>query len=138
MKRTTGRWMWMIAAVWGIVGAALLAVAVLQRGPEPPGEDLPAPESGLRTVLVSTTRPEAASSPEGPLHASLIDGEAPIAATVATVLSDEDCAPDAQGYSHCRNEMEMPGGEVVAVRHVHRMTEVPCLYPGERVNVRFS
>lgn len=138
MGEKQGRWIWGITIVWGVIGLVLVVVALGQERPTPTAGQPVAPEAGLRTLIVSDVQPAAASTPSGPLHASLVRGETGPTPTVATVLSDEDCAPDAQGYSHCLNRLEMPGGGVVAVRHIHRMTEVPCLAPGERVNLQSS
>ncbi|MGZ4137590.1 MAG: hypothetical protein ACXVPX_08475 [Actinomycetota bacterium] len=68
--------------------------------------------------------PEAMLSPAGPM--------------MATVLSDANCAPDADGVSHCLNRLRLDSGSELTVRHNHRMIEVPCLSPGERVLVEPS
>jgi hypothetical protein len=57
-------------------------------------------------------------------------------ATITTVLTDENCQPDAAGVSHCINRLHAPGGVRIVVRHNHRMHEVRCLVPGERVQLR--
>lgn len=137
MQGKMGRWIWGMVAVWGVIGAALAVVALSQRPAVEEAEPLVA-EAGLRTVVVSATEPARASSPDGPVHVVLLRGDLGDVPAVATVLSDENCQPDTQGYSHCLNELEMPGGERVAVRHTHRMTEVACLSPGEQVNVRVA
>lgn len=134
-----GRWIWGMVALWGVVGVALAVVAMQQR-PTARAPDQAAPHeqaaavAGLRTVVVSGQEPAPASTPDGPVQVVLLRGavEAP---TMATVLSDENCEPDVHGYSHCLNELELPDGERIAVRHTHRMSEVPCLSPGERVNL---
>lgn len=130
-------WIWGIALFWAVIGGVLLVVALGGTTTTPRDPVLPGTQPGLRTVVVSTVRPEAASAPDGPVQASLLSGEPAAQPTVATVLTDENCEPDAQGYSHCRNELEMPDGSTIAVRHTHLMAEVQCLAPGERVNVRF-
>ena len=63
-------------------------------------------------------------------------GKVPERRTVAVVTSDQNCQPDAQGVSHCTNRLRLPGGRRLVVRHNHRMAEVPCLVPGERVELR--
>ena len=88
-----------------------------------------------RTVLVSSERMPAPSVPGSVLHALRISGVVPGSMTRATVLSDRDCAPDARGVSRCVNAMRLSTGRVLAVRHPHRMMNVPCLEPGERVRV---
>ena len=52
----------------------------------------------------------------------------------ATVLSDKDCAADDQGVSHCRNDLQI-GQTQLAIRHHHKMVEVPCFSPTEQLNV---
>jgi len=89
----------------------------------------------LRVVLVSARGPVSPSPPGGVLHAWRVDGSLPAAAVEATVLSDEDCAPDAAGVSRCLNRILMPSGQTLTVRHPHDMSTVPCLAPGEKVRV---
>ena len=50
------------------------------------------------------------------LHAELVEG-VPTVVTPATVLSDEQCQPDATGVSHCLNRMRLPDGSGMAVQH---------------------
>jgi hypothetical protein len=69
------------------------------------------------------------------MHAQLLKGKLPSRPLMATVTSDEDCAPDAAGISHCLNRLTLDGGRKLAVRHPHAMHEVPCMTPGERVRV---
>ena len=64
----------------------------------------------------------------------LVAGELPTSASKAIVRSDSNCQPDEQGVSHCLNELEIGAAKVV-VRHHHKMSEVPCLTPGETVFV---
>ena len=118
-----GRLLWGLVAFWGAIGAVLAVVALSQ----PPAEESPpaATRPALRTVVVSETAPSQPSTPDGPVEVALLRGDAPSEPGVATVLSDENCEPDANGYSHCLNELEMEGGERIAVRHTHRMAEVP-------------
>ncbi|HWH06314.1 MAG TPA: hypothetical protein VNT23_07745 [Gaiellaceae bacterium] len=105
--------------------------------PAPPSADphgIPLPLHA-RVVLLSTV-----SLPPSPgerlLNARLESGELPAAETAATVLTDTDCTPDAQGVSHCRNELRLADGSILVARHSHRMAGVPCLAPGEEVRVR--
>jgi hypothetical protein len=69
------------------------------------------------------------------MRALLLAGRLPAGVVTATVLTDEDCAPDAQGVSHCRNKLRLPSGKTIEVRHPHRMHDVPCMTPGESVRV---
>lgn len=94
-------------------------------------------ESASRTVVVFKTGGEPApSEPGSDLQARLVSGHAPKRETVATVLTDEDCAADAHGISHCLNRIKLADGSRIAVRHPHDMRKIPCLAPGEHVNIR--
>jgi hypothetical protein len=53
--------------------------------------------------------------------------------TRALVLTDNRCNPDMTGVSHCLNQMRLANGTVITVVHNHRMMDMPCLSPGERV-----
>lgn len=68
------------------------------------------------------------------LMTSLLDGTIPADQSSATVLTDENCAPDPQGISHCRNTLDF-GGQQLTVQHHHKMSTTPCLTPGEKVQV---
>lgn len=72
------------------------------------------------------------SNEAGYLMANLRSGQIPAGATTATVLSDSNCAPDADGISHCLNDLQI-GNVIVTVQHHHNMNQVPCLSPGEAV-----
>ncbi len=92
--------------------------------------------ASMRTLLVSVRREPAASLPGTTMRALRLSGPVPAAAVAGTVISDEDCAPDAKGISHCLNKVRMANGGMLTVRHAHRMADVPCMAPGERVLVR--
>lgn len=121
------------------IGAA--AVLALIAGCGGGGSSEPSSAAGegeaaaLRTVLVKD-RVGAPSPSATSLHAGLEEGSMPSRETTATVLTDEDCAPDPQGISHCRNEVQLSSGAIVVLRHPHDMMEVPCLEPGEKVVLR--
>ncbi len=127
------------------VGAIALALLPSGKSPEPVAPASgdahssvsPASWEGLRTLLVFRgTEP---SPSEGTaLRAQLLDGRVPAGRTVAVVLTDEDCAPDGQGISHCANALRLPNGNTLTVRHPHSMAVVPCLTPGERVLVSLA
>jgi hypothetical protein len=53
----------------------------------------------------------------------------------ARVLTDTRCNPDAMGVSHCLNRMQLADGTQITVVHDHRMMDMPCLSPGERVTL---
>lgn len=128
------------------VGVPLAVVAVVVgAGPDHGGaasQATPAEEAtagasaAARTVLVSRGRMPAVSQPGSPLHALRFSGPVPSRPSAATVVTDEDCSPDGEGVSHCLNQIRLVGGQTLTVRHPHRMMEVPCLSPGERVIVR--
>ena len=88
-----------------------------------------------RTVRVYDHEPKPSPSPVH-LNAGLEKGTLPDKPVVGTILTDEDCAPDAQGVSHCRNVVRLPNGHKIVLRHPHAMMEVPCLEPGEKVLLR--
>ena len=94
------------------------------------------PGQALRMVVVFPGIAPAPSESPTALRAGVVDGEMSSAAVIATVLTDEDCAPDAEGISHCLNELRLPDGAVLTVRHPHDMRLVPCLTPGEQVELR--
>lgn len=96
---------------------------------DPHGTALPA----QRQVQLSLVMPSP-SSFDG-LHAKLVSGTMPTAATQPTVLSDEECQPDARGVSHCLNRLRLRDGSEIQVRHPHVMTKVACLAPGEHVRL---
>ncbi len=74
------------------------------------------------------------SGETGPLMTTLVRGQYPDGATHATVRTDENCAADGEGVSHCLNELDL-GGTTIVVQHLHKMSLTPCLTPGETVNV---
>jgi hypothetical protein len=90
----------------------------------------------VRTLTVSAVKEPPPSASANDMRAVLIDGELPHNAIEATVLSDEDCEPDKDGVSHCRNRLRLRGGSELTVRHPHRMHDVPCMTPGEIVRMR--
>lgn len=115
-----------------LVGAALVAGRGSQSpslAVDPHGTALPAE----RNVTLSRSMP----TPSGfdGLHAKLVSGRMPASPVTATVLTDEQCQPDAQGISHCLNRMRLADGTELEVRHPHDMTKVPCLAPGEQVRL---
>ncbi len=90
--------------------------------------------ASARTILVSRAMPMP-SAHERRLSAMLEKGAMPDRPMMAEVMTDTDCAPDAQMISRCRNVMRLAGGRQIVLRHPHDMTEIPCLAPGERVRL---
>lgn len=65
----------------------------------------------------------------------LESGQMPQHAMLAVVETDENCAPDIYGISHCLNQLRLANGRTIEVRHDHNMARFPCLKPGETVQV---
>ena len=122
-----------LVAVAVIPAVAWIAIGRGGAG-NPPGvaEHPTAIPSTERAVYVSTTMPAPSSSARR-LSAMLESGTMPDVGTMAEVMSDTECAPDAHMLSRCRNEMRLPDGRTIVLRHPHDMRHVPCLAPGERV-----
>lgn len=75
---------------------------------------------------------------KGGLHVLQIrEGSAPPAGVRLTgrVLTDTDCAPDAQGLNHCHNNIDLGNGRILAVINNHAMNRYPCLEPGQRLSI---
>lgn len=121
------------AVVAATIFAAPLAIAALILAVGSGDADDSAPPG--RTLLVSRAEMPPPSRADRPLHALRVSGAVPRRPTSGTVLTDEQCAPDARGVSHCLNEINLSNGQVLRVRHPHRMMDVACLAPGERVTV---
>lgn len=96
------------------------------------------PAGAPRTVSIAASSAGASPSTAGELRAWRVAGRTPSTPTTATVLTDDDCAPDRAGMSRCLNELRLRGGGRLKLRHPHRMSEVPCLEPGEGVRLRPS
>jgi len=105
-----------------IVAAAALAAPAAAAAPSP-----------TRTLRVD--RPSRAGAARATV-VHVVRGRMPAHRTTARVLTDTRCQPDARGVSHCLNKMRLANGAVIVARHDHRMMDMPCLDPGERVVVR--
>lgn len=64
-----------------------------------------------------------------------VGGIRPPASSLATVLTDTNCDPDAYGISHCLNALRLADGRSLVVRHSHSMHMFPCLAPGDTVEL---
>lgn len=135
-----------------IAGAVLLVVAVAlgvattrpqAKATMPPPEqaavphfiDVKAPGEPRTVVMGGMTDSLPGTSNEaGYLMTNLRAGQLPEGATTATVLTDTNCEADADGVSHCLNDLQI-GNVVVTVQHHHQMHSVPCLSPGETVTL---
>jgi hypothetical protein len=132
-----------------VVAVVVIAIAVAAtRGTAQPAQQATAPHfvdvneqnhhsaTGGRSLVVARlgeTVP-GISGETGPLMTTLVRGQYPEGATQATVRTDENCAADGEGVSHCLNELDL-GGMTIVVQHHHKMSLTPCLTPGETVNV---
>ena len=67
----------------------------------------------------------------------IVDGSILPAGTtvVGVVVSDTLCQPDAQGFSHCHNGIELADGKRMTVIDTHQMSRHPCLEPGQRLSL---
>ena len=146
--RRTGR----LALLLSIAALAAVAIALTvaggparsnERASAPPPEPARAPHfvdvaaPGAPRVLVIAPASETlpgTSNPAGLLMANMRAGSLPAGAASATVLTDSNCEPDADGISHCINDLNV-GGTAVTVQHHHNMAQVPCLSPGETVTL---
>src|SRR6266545_6192575 len=134
-----------------IVVVAIVVVAVVAsvtRGASQPAQQATAPHlvditqqdhhgatSGRSLVVARLGETVPGISGEtGPLMTTLVRGQYPDGGSHATVRTDENCAADAEGVSHCLNELDL-GGTTIVVQHHHKMSLTPCLTPGETVNV---
>lgn len=128
------RHLFLLAITALVALGALGGWAVLAREPGPARvAEHPTPIlETMRTVVVSATMPSPSAHARR-LSAMLENGGTIDEPTAAEVLSDTDCTPDARMISRCRNEMLLPDGREIVLRHPHDMSRVPCLAPGERV-----
>ena len=89
-------------------------------------------------VRVQITEDAVVSRNQDPVYVQLEVGDIPADVTYLTVLTDEDCMPDADGVSHCLNRIEFEtadGTQTAALRHHHKMAEEPCLTPGQTLEL---
>jgi hypothetical protein len=87
----------------------------------------------VRTVSVSREMPMPSAHARR-LSAMLEEGTLR-GPTTAEVMTDTDCTPDEHMVSRCRNELRLPDGSTIVLRHPHDMSKVPCLAPGEQVRL---
>jgi hypothetical protein len=90
--------------------------------------------AAARRVAVSRAMPMP-SAHERRLSAMLEHGTMPDRPMMAEVMTDTNCTPDAEMISRCRNVMRLADGRHIVLRHPHDMTQIPCLAPGERVQL---
>lgn len=127
----------LVAAVW-IVGVMIaISQTTTQATPSASSSTTDsaahyAAPGSTRTLTFSASN--VLDSDKNHAHVSLLQGKLPSGITQVKVLTDENCAPDGQGVSHCLNRLSYSGGEIT-VRHNHKMADVPCLQPGEVLQV---
>ena len=91
-------------------------------------------DATLRTVVVVAPGEARPTLKGTDVAVDLESGTLPTGVQRATVQSDKDCAADAQGVSHCLNDLTI-GRSQVAIRHHHKMMDEPCFSPTEQLNV---
>ena len=67
----------------------------------------------------------------------ILQGTAPRPGVTITgiVASDSACQPDAQGFNHCHNDIDLKNdGRITVINH-HVMSRYRCLRPGEAVSL---
>jgi hypothetical protein len=111
------------------------ATAPVQAGHDHAGDPAHEQPAYVRTLAVYTKREPAPSAHPKRMRALLTAGKLPGGVVDATVLTDENCEPDAKGVSHCSNKLKLPSGGTLTVKHPHRMHDVPCMTPEETVRV---
>ena len=119
--------------------AAVLLVFAVARYVDGEGNTASSGGSGVshfnhETVRVKITEEPKVSRGQDPVLVQLIAGEIPDGVTEVTVLTDENCQPDAQGISHCHNRIQYTtssGTSEAILQHHHRFSEEACLTPGQ-------
>lgn len=121
---------WLLGALTA-AGLAALAVAVLLPSGGRTGTGEPAIPLGAPLALWSE------NGQDGRHLLQIADGSAlpTVLAASGVVVSDTQCAPDAQGFSHCRNAIELANGMRITVIDTHMMSRHPCLEPGQRLSL---
>jgi hypothetical protein len=114
---------------------ALLLILVAGNAGQRPAAAVPHfwEDPAIRTIVIADRDVELEKNGDI-LLTDLLNGEVPAGARQATVLSDSNCEPDENGISHCLNHLQI-GDRQVLVQHHHDMRVVPCLSPGETVNI---
>lgn len=96
------------------------------------------PHFDIADTQIEITEEPVRSMGQIPVPVQLEIGMIPDDVSVLTVLTDEDCTPDAEGVSHCLNRVAFEtasGTQHAALRHHHNMAEAPCLTPGQTLEV---
>jgi len=136
-----GKSSWMLSLGAAVIVALPVVIASSGGGTSGPAtaehDTVGGPATGqLRTVVIYQSVEPEPSAPGSVMRAELVHGGLAPSGTTATVLTDDDCAPDAAGVSRCLNRLRLHNGRVLTVRHPHSMASIPCMTPGERVRTR--
>lgn len=110
-----------------------VALALFARRGSGENPEAARPAAAARTLVVFRDGEPSPSVTPITLRVQLISGA--LEGADATVLTDEDCAADDVGISHCRNRLRLGNGTEIVVRHPHDMMKIPCLKPGEPVRL---
>lgn len=132
----------LFAALAAVTIAAAVGGVLALGGREEAADNSPAPASehpiavpaAARTVVVSRAMPMPSAHARR-LSAMLEEGPMPGRPMMAEIMTDSDCAPDAQMISRCRNVARLASGQQIVLRHPHDMSTIPCLAPGEQVRL---
>jgi hypothetical protein len=125
-----------ILAAIVVIAALAISRATAPSNPVPAASDVP--HYGTADLQVRITAEPVVSRNQVPVLVQLESGDIPAGVNHLTVLTDENCAADGDGVSHCLNRVtfETPTGTGEAVlRHHHRMAEEPCLSPGQSLHL---
>jgi hypothetical protein len=133
MKRFTFPFLSMLA-----LASFALAIVFSAQGSGVTSDPTPVPHFSDADVRIEFTDGPVVSRNQDPVYVELESGVIPEDVSVLTVLTDEDCMPDADGVSHCLNRVEYAtasGAQYAALRHHHKMSEEPCLAPGQTLEI---
>ena len=115
--------------------AVVLLAALLSGGSKDTVAPLSEGGAAVRSVRVSAKPNDSVSESPHSLRAWRVRGSLPTGPTMATVRTDEDCAPDELGISRCVNKLRLADGSALVLRHPHDMARVPCMSPGEQIRI---
>jgi hypothetical protein len=133
MKRFTFPFLSMLA-----LASFTLAIVFSVQSSGVTSDPTPVPHFSDADVRIEFTDGPVVSRNQDPVYVELESGVIPEDVSVLTVLTDEDCMPDADGVSHCLNRVEYAtasGAQYAALRHHHKMSEEPCLAPGQTLEI---
>ncbi|HEV2071998.1 MAG TPA: hypothetical protein VGR29_00005 [Thermomicrobiales bacterium] len=127
-----------VYAFLGMAVAIAIAAVVSGSGEADATGSAAVPHYQRADVRVRCTDEPQISRGQDPMLVQEEYGTIPSTVSHLTILTDENCQPDAEGVSHCRNRVQFEtatGIEQATLRHHHRMAEEPCFTPGQYVEV---